>query len=197
MATAFSDQERELIKAALNEAAKDCLRQYGVRKTTVDELIHRTGISKGSFYNFYDSKEALIFHVLEEYQMSLINELLVELEESEQLGVDTFTELVYGLYQKVSDSFIMTITKNREFDVLMRKIPQERVDEHHLLDNLFTEQVMSFFKLKDTIKVDLVSTSLRNLFMSMVHKEEVGEENYAPALKLLIRGLALQIIEED
>lgn len=197
MATAFSDQERELIKAALNEAAKDCLRQYGVRKTTVDELIHRTGISKGSFYNFYDSKEALIFHVLEEYQMSLINELLVELEESEQLGVDTFTELVYGLYQKVSDSFIMTIIKNQEFDVLMRKIPQERVDEHHLLDNLFTEQVMSFFKLKDTIKVDLVSTSLRNLFMSMVHKEEVGEENYAAALKLLIRGLALQIIEED
>lgn len=197
MATAFSDQERELIKAALNEAAKDCLRQYGVRKTTVDELIHRTGISKGSFYNFYDSKEALIFHVLEEYQMSLINELLVELEESEQLGVDTFTELVYGLYQKVSDSFIMTIIKNREFDVLMRKIPQERVDEHHLLDNLFTEQVMSFFKMKDTIKVDLVSTSLRNLFMSMVHKEEVGEENYAAALKLLIRGLALQIIEED
>ncbi|HHT68971.1 MAG TPA: TetR/AcrR family transcriptional regulator [Firmicutes bacterium] len=197
MATAFSDQERELIKAALNEAAKDCLRQYGVRKTTVDELIHRTGISKGSFYNFYDSKEALIFHVLEEYQMSLINELLVELEESEQLGVDTFTELVYGLYQKVSDSFIMTIIKNQEFDVLMRKIPQERVDEHHLLDNLFTEQVMSFFKMKDTIKVDLVSTSLRNLFMSMVHKEEVGEENYAAALKLLIRGLALQIIEED
>jgi hypothetical protein len=129
--------------------------------------------------------------------MSLINELLVELEESEQLGVDTFTELVYGLYQKVSDSFIMTIIKNQEFDVLMRKIPQERVDEHHLLDNLFTEQVMSFFKLKDTIKVDLVSTSLRNLFMSMVHKEEVGEENYAAALKLLIRGLALQIIEED
>jgi len=197
MATAVSDQERELIKAALNEAAKDCLRQYGVRKTTVDELIHRTGISKGSFYNFYDSKEALIFHVLEEYQMSLINELLVELEESEQLGVDTFTELVYGLYQKVSDSFIMTIIKNQEFDVLMRKIPQERVDEHHLLDNLFTEQVMSFFKMKDTIKVDLVSTSLRNLFMSMVHKEEVGEENYAAALKLLIRGLALQIIEED
>lgn len=197
MATAFSNQERELIKAALNEAAKDCLRQYGVRKTTVDELIHRTGISKGSFYNFYDSKEALIFHVLEEYQMSLINELLVELEESEQLGVDTFTELVYGLYQKVSDSFIMTIIKNQEFDVLMRKIPQERVDEHHLLDNLFTEQVMSFFKMKDTIKVDLVSTSLRNLFMSMVHKEEVGEENYAAALKLLIRGLALQIIEED
>ncbi|MGH2331574.1 TetR/AcrR family transcriptional regulator [Thermoanaerobacter mathranii] len=38
-------------------AAKECLQKYGVKKTSVEQLTKMAGISKGSFYIFYGSKE--------------------------------------------------------------------------------------------------------------------------------------------
>ncbi|MFH1513530.1 MAG: helix-turn-helix domain-containing protein, partial [Bacillota bacterium] len=60
MPKSFSDAERAYIKERLLREAEACLAAYGVRKTTVDELVRRAGIPKGTFYLFYASKEALI-----------------------------------------------------------------------------------------------------------------------------------------
>lgn len=38
--------------------------QYGYKKTSVDELCRQAGISKGAFYLFFESKEALFCEVL-------------------------------------------------------------------------------------------------------------------------------------
>ena len=64
MPRAFTQSETAEIEEALRRAAENCLARYGVRKTTVDELARSAGISKGSFYRFHPSKEALFFHTL-------------------------------------------------------------------------------------------------------------------------------------
>ncbi|MBZ2174344.1 TetR/AcrR family transcriptional regulator [Schnuerera sp. xch1] len=197
MATAFSDNEKVLIRQKLKEVTYDCLLKYGVRKTTVDQIIRMTGISKGSFYNFYDSKEILFFTVLEEYQKSIIDELNSKLRKKDNIGVDEFTELIYNLYQNVRSSFIMNIIQNEEFEFLMRKLPKEFIINHHSLDDLLTKEIFSYIKVKDNVDVDIVSASLRAIFMSMIHIEEIGEKNFDDALKLLIRGLDQQIVKED
>lgn len=43
-----------------------CLAKYGVRRTTVDEIVQRVHIPKGTFYLFYKSKELLLFDVIQE-----------------------------------------------------------------------------------------------------------------------------------
>ena len=65
MATAFSEQEKQMIHAKLMEEARKCISTIGMRKTTVDQLAYGADISKGAFYKFYDSKEMLFFEVLE------------------------------------------------------------------------------------------------------------------------------------
>ena len=197
MATAFSDNEKELIRKKLNEVAQECLWKYGVRKTTVDQIVQMAGISKGSFYNFYASKEILFFTVLEEYQKSIIDALTDKLQEEEYIGIDKFSELIYELYQNVRRSFIMNIIQNQEFEYLMRKLPKELIINHHSLDDILTKKIFSYIKIKDNINIDVVTASLRAIFMSMIYIEEIGEKDFDEVLKLLIRGLALQIIEED
>lgn len=64
MARAFTEKEKEQVAVALKQAAEACLMAYGVRKTTVDELVQRANISKGSFYAFYPSKEVLFLTYL-------------------------------------------------------------------------------------------------------------------------------------
>lgn len=197
MATAFSDNEKELIRKKLNEVAQECLWKYGVRKTTVDQIVQMAGISKGSFYNFYSGKEILFFMVLEEYQKSILDELANKFKKEENLGIDKFTELIYELYQNVRQSFIMNIIQNQEFEYLMRKLPKELIINHHSLDDILTKKIFSYIKIKEDINIDVVTASLRAIFMSMIYIEEIGEKDFDEVLRLLIKGLAQQIVEED
>ena len=81
-----------------------------------------TGIAKGSFYKFYDSKEILFFTVLEDYQKSIIDELINKIKREEDIGVDKFTELFYEIYtKKVRQSFLTNFIKNNEFRYLRRE----------------------------------------------------------------------------
>lgn len=197
MATAFKDNEKEFIKEKLKEVAYDCLLKYGVKKTTVDQIVQMTGIAKGSFYKFYDSKEILFFTVLEEYQKSIMYELINKFKEEEDIGVDKFTQLIYGLYQKVRQSFIMNIIKNNEFEYLMRKLPKDLIANHHSLDDILAKNIFLHIKIKEGVNIDVVTASLRAIFMSMMHIEEIGEKYIEEVLKLLIKGLAIQIVEEN
>ena len=95
MATAFTSEEKEVIRKKLHKVAKECLQRYGVKKTTVDQMAVMVDISKGSFYNFYSSKEMLFFTVLEEYQMDIMNRLAEQLEQENQINTDRFVRLLY------------------------------------------------------------------------------------------------------
>ena len=77
MPKSYSEQEREYIRNRLKEEAAKCLASYGVRRTTVDEIVRRVNIPKGTFYLFYPSKELLLFEDL----LLLLLEALLLLEE--------------------------------------------------------------------------------------------------------------------
>lgn len=155
------------------------------------------GISKGSFYNFYSAKEVLFFIVLEEYQKSLISKLINRLKKLDNIGIDEFTELIYGVYQDVRKSFIMNIIQNQEFEYFIKKLPKELIMDHHSLDDTFTRELFSYIKIREDINIDVVTASLRAIFMSMIYIEEIGEKEFDEVLMVLIRGVAQQVIEED
>lgn len=59
----FSDREKERIYDKLREEGEQLFVQHGLRKVTVDELSRATGIAKGTFYHFYESKEHLFMDI--------------------------------------------------------------------------------------------------------------------------------------
>ena len=63
---AFTDEQNEQIRKDLIREAQHCGITIGMRKTSVEQLTNSVGISKGSFYKFFDSKELLFFAVLED-----------------------------------------------------------------------------------------------------------------------------------
>ncbi len=195
MVKAFTEKEKEFIRAKLKEVAKECLGRYGVKKTTVDQLVEMTGISKGAFYKFYPSKEALFFSVLEDYQNEVLQDLAYSIGGRDSVTADDFTELIYKLYQDVNRSFVMNMVRNKEFDYLLRKLPEELILRHHRFDDLLAQKLFASLRLKDTVDVEVVAASLRAVFMCMLHVREIGEKDFDGVLKLLIRGLAQQIME--
>ena len=109
MATAFTAEEKEVIRKKLHKVAKECLQRYGVKKTTVDQMAAMTDISKGSFYNFYSSKEMLFFAVLEEYQIDVMDRLTEQLDMEAKIDTNRLVQLLYDFYQDFRYSFMYTI----------------------------------------------------------------------------------------
>lgn len=62
---ALTDEQNEQIRNDLIREARRCGVTIGMRKTSVEQLTNAVGISKGSFYKFYNSKDLLCFAVLE------------------------------------------------------------------------------------------------------------------------------------
>jgi AcrR family transcriptional regulator len=69
MPKAFSEHEKETIRAQMREKGKKLFEKQGLKKTSVDELTEAVSISKGAFYLFYDSKEELFLEILEELEI--------------------------------------------------------------------------------------------------------------------------------
>lgn len=80
MPKGFTEREKELIRARIFENGRKAFAMYGLRKTNVEDLTQAAGISKGAFYIFYDSKEALFMEVIEEAERNFREQVMAEIE---------------------------------------------------------------------------------------------------------------------
>ena len=197
MATAFTAEEKEVIRKKLHKVAKECLQRYGVKKTTVDQMAAMTDISKGSFYNFYSSKEMLFFAVLEEYQIDVMDRLTEQLDMEAKIDTNRLVQLLYDFYQDFRYSFMYTIFKNHEMELLVRKLPKEAITNHHLIDDRMVKKIVSRINIRENVSVEIVSALFRTIAMTILHIEEIGEEQFDTTLKLVIQGVVEQITKED
>ena len=197
MATAFTSEEKEVIRKKLHKVAKECLQRYGVKKTTVDQMAAMVDISKGSFYNFYSSKEMLFFKVLEEYQIDVMNRLTEQLGMEAKIDTNRLVQLLYDFYQDFRYSFMYTIFKNHEMELLLRKLPKEAITNHHLIDDRMVKKIVSRINIRENVSVEIVSALFRTIAMTILHIEEIGEKQFDTTLKLVIQGVVEQITKED
>ena len=197
MATAFTSEEKEVIRKKLHKVAKECLQRYGVKKTTVDQMAALADISKGSFYNFYSSKEILFFAVLEEYQIDVMDRLTEQLDMEAKIDTNRLVQLLYDFYQDFRYSFMYTIFKNHEMELLVRKLPKEAITNHHLIDDRMVKKIVSRINIRENVSVEIVSALFRTIAMTILHIEEIGEEQFDTTLKLVIQGVVEQITKED
>ena len=193
----YSESERAYIKERLMEEAEKCLAQYGIRKTTVDELVRRVNISKGTFYLFYESKERLLFDVIlrlnDEIQEQLLREIsgLAEVPDAE-----TLTDTIFRIYQRLDDSFLPQIMMDGEMELFMRSLPPELAKLHAAHDDDKVRELLAMLPGMREDRAAIFSAALRCVFITLMYKHEIGETIYADTLRLLIRGVVLQLFEQ-
>ncbi len=193
----FTDTEKDYIKKRLKEEALKCLSTYGVKKTTVDELVKRVNIPKGTFYLFYESKELALFDAINDLHEEIHKKLPEQLQKfSEGITVEGLTDFLLRLYKDVDQTGIMPLIANGELDYLIRRLPEEKVKEHLIYDDSTVEQLFTFLcpGKKD---IQVFSGAFRAVFLSMLYQREVGEQIYDEVIRLLIRGIVIQILEGE
>ena len=169
MARSFTEREKENIKRSLREACKQSWTQYGYKKTSVDDLCGQVGISKGAFYLFYESKEALFCEVLCSVQEQICNAASEVIEKhKDKYGVAEALKLIYREYDK--NTFLYD-SDSTDFTILMNKLSEEQAkkieESNHMGQQLFLGQS----NLKFKVDTDLAMSVIYSLIMNIKNKD--------------------------
>ncbi|EPY2271717.1 TetR/AcrR family transcriptional regulator [Clostridium sporogenes] len=195
MGTAFTDNERNIIKTKLKACASICMNKYGIKKTTVDELVKEVGISKGAFYKFYDSKELLFFEVFQDYHSEIygaaLNILITHTDLSERERIE---EALLKACKLMKESSIMYIVEN-ELQYLLRKIPPEVLEDHFHSDDVHIQELIRESGITINKSPEFVCAVVKAIMLTLSHQKNIGEEYYDDVLKLLVKGACQQLLE--
>lgn len=197
MPKSFTPQERSYIVQRLQKEAVACLAQYGVRHTTVDELVRRAGIPKGTFYLFYHSKEQLLFEVLLQLheQMQTQMQTAVAALDPASVGPDALADLLFQFFMQAQQQPILRLMNSEEVALLARKLPPEVVANHMQDDSALVAGLMQQLPGAGGKDAQLFSAALHQIYFATLHKEELNADHYEAALRLLIRGVVLQLLQ--
>lgn len=196
MPKSYSDQEREYIRRRLKEEAAACMGQYGIRRTTVDEIVKRVNIPKGTFYLFYQSKELLLFDVIQEQHERINQKLYQAISDvaGSSYSVENVTDVIFEFYKMTEEMPIFKLIGSAEIELLVRKLPREVVEAHLRDDTDTIEKMFSLFPVKKEGDIKVMSAAFHAIYYATLHKAEIGEAQYDEALRLLIRGIVTQMI---
>ncbi len=171
MAKSFTEREKENIKRSLQEACKQSWTQYGYKKTSVDDLCKQVGISKGAFYIFFESKEALFCEVLCSVQEQICNVASEVINKhKDKYGVAEALKLIYREYDK--NNFLYD-SDSTDFTILMNKLSEEQADKieesNHMSQQLFLSQPHLKFK----VNADLAMSVIYSLIMNIKNRDSL------------------------
>ena len=196
MPKSYSEQEREYIKKRLKEEAVKCLIKYGVRHTTVDEIVKRVNIPKGTFYLFYKSKELLLFDAIQEQHELVTHELYqtISILANQKLTAEKITDVIFEFYKKTEKMPVLKLFDLGEVELLARKLPREIVEKYLQDDTDMIAKMFALLPIKKEVDIKVMSAVFHAIYYTTLHKMEIGEEQYDKALRALIYGIVMQVI---
>ena len=114
-------------KGKIINAAWDLFYEQGYEYTTVEEIIEKSGTSKGSFYHYFEGKDALLGSL-----SYIFDEEYAKLAEILPEDMSAFDKLLY-----LNSHLFATIEDRIDIDLLTRLYSTQLVTkgEKHLLDN--------------------------------------------------------------
>src|SRR5690606_41191832 len=75
------------LRQAILNAARDCFAQKGYDQVTVRDIISKTNLASGTFYNYFTDKESIFRAILDDYLKRLNQQLFTLQQRSEERRV--------------------------------------------------------------------------------------------------------------
>ncbi|WP_088831785.1 TetR/AcrR family transcriptional regulator [Paenibacillus tyrfis] len=195
----FRKEEKEAIRECLLSKGKELFVQYGLKKTSLDDIVAACGIAKGSFYSFFDTKEELYFEIAKREE-SFKDRLLADMLSSELPPKVLLHELFRTSFETIdANPFLQRVFRQDEWEQLVRKLPQETMQQHAEEDTRATQQLFEKWQSQGAmlpLEHEVVSGLLRAVVFVSLHKAELGDV-YERVVELMIRFVVNGLTASD
>ncbi|PLR67254.1 MULTISPECIES: TetR/AcrR family transcriptional regulator [Bacillaceae] len=188
MPRAFTDEEKQRIRQTLIKKGKELLANHGIRKTNVEDLTIAAGISKGAFYKFYPSKEALFFEILEGLENDMRTAFFSEFLVPGLTPRESFQSKMHRVLSFIEENPLMGKMNSEEMNHLLRTLPKEMLEAHSKNDDRELSAFVKSWKDEGYLRdfdQETVAAFLKSMFILALQKQEIGPE-YDRMMKMMI-----------
>ena len=199
MPKGFSEYEKELINKRLVEQGYKLFSTYGLKKTNVEEIAQAAGISKGAFYLFYESKEALFMDVTEEAERHFRQQVLAAVDLPGPSPRARFLNVLQTAFNLVKTIPILQFISGSDYDVIFRRVPAEKLQQHMDADRQFFEELIARCQqagIPVQAQIEDIISLLYALVLAMLHEDDFGLGALDRALELQLELIAAFCVGE-
>lgn len=202
----YSEEEKRQIIEKLKKEANILMLERGVKKTTVDELVKRAGIPKGTFYLFYPSKEMLLYDVSQDFHEQvdcyitngvhkIIRDKNLSMKEPDFSDcVEEFTDVIFGAMEITYQSCLKVLLNPESMNLILSKIPDEVLENHRRDDSSIGGELFKGLAVKNGMSAEAVVGAFMMLIFGGMYKREIGETNWKESMRIVIRGIVFQLL---
>lgn len=157
-------QQKEHTKKLLQQAAIELFQKQGYAKTTVSQITANAGVAKGTFFNYFESKEAVL-HTIREHQVDYMEKEAEKIFEQDGLikeGLCRLWENIAIHYEEAGRPLIRSL-----FYILITDDSFQR--KELLQSRKFKDQLILFFKEGQKNNEFTDDFCLEQLAVTMLH----------------------------
>jgi TetR/AcrR family transcriptional regulator, repressor for uid operon len=196
-----TSHHREEIRGRILQSAIECFSKNGFDRTRMDEISLSADVSKGTLYNYFNSKEDL-FHALCEDSLELLKLQLDKLFASSRHDLISSAELFYENFQKIQKEgttkvFFEALSESTRNPKLQKILFKHRLKIFKVVENYLQLQIDKGF-LKGDTNPEYVASGLVSLFDGITAGSLLGipEDFNKKVWSVTIRTI-LSILQKD
>ena len=190
----FSESEKGKVKEKLMQEGERLFTAYGIRKVTVDDLVHATGIAKGSFYVFYQNKEHLYIDIVNELQRKMWLDMDGFLNERRNLPPKELTkQVLLWMFERLERYPLLVQAVGEAADYLYRKLPKE-IYEAHMLDDIHNLSKLQEYGISFKCDMKLATKILQVISMALLDLQQTDAVERAAVINIILDGVVNEIV---
>lgn len=193
----FSDTEKEMIRQKLMQEGERLFASYGIKKVSIDEIVHAAGIAKGSFYSFYPSKEHLYMDIAGNLQLKMWSEMDEFLNENRSLPPRELCKRCFlWMFSELERYPMLKQADGETADYLYRKLPRE-VIEAHTKDDSHELIKLQEFGVHFKCGIEVATKTLQTLAISFLNLQQDHDVNQQTVMEIILDGVLKEIISDE
>jgi AcrR family transcriptional regulator len=185
------EEMREERKAHIMDVALEHFAKEGYHKTTISHIARHAGMSKGLMYNYFTSKESLLFEII----MRSVNEMYADFDRNKDgyLSEDEFELFIRRLFNMLKEkkTFWRLL-----FQLVMQNEVREKLINMFPSTEIFTEENRN---IPDQALLNSIVIKLTDYFVRKKEHESAGYDPFGELnlFILMLKGFALSFVYMD
>jgi AcrR family transcriptional regulator len=185
------EEMREERKTLIMDVALEHFAKEGYHKTTINRIARYAGMSKGLMYNYFTSKESLLFEII----MRSVNEMYADFDRNKDgyLTEDEFEFFIRRLFSLLKE-------KKTFWRLIFQLVMQNEVREKLLISfsssGVYMEENRN---MSNQAFLDSIVNTLTDYFVRKKEHESAGYDPFRELnlFTLMLKGFALSFVYMD